>query len=243
MCCRSAPGDVIRALVFPLAIGVRRTTATASMMLERLIDLVSLLVCLGLGMALSPELHLPDWLKETLPPLAILAGMSIAGIVIFHRPVASLIARLSLMASAREQARIAKALDVGQEIIEGLGAMSHPRSLAQVLLLSLLVWAGEAGLFYALMVGLNLDAGPVAALMIMAITTLSTLVPSSPGYVGPFHLAAFSGIAMIGGSSAQGASFAILAHLSLWVPTTLAGAAAILTHPQLFKRAPAPVGA
>jgi hypothetical protein len=40
---------------------------------------------------------------------------------------------------------------------------------------------------------------------------------------------------MLGGSSAQAASFAVLAHLGVWLPTTLAGGIAILVNPGLFK--------
>jgi hypothetical protein len=71
----------------------------------------------------------------------------------------------------------------------------------------------------------------------MSIATLSTLVPSSPGYVGPFHLAAFTAVSLIGGTAAQAGSFAVLAHLALWLPTTAAGAIAILFRPELFRSA------
>ena len=69
----------------------------------------------------------------------------------------------------------------------------------------------------------------------MAIATLATLVPSSPGYVGPFHLAAFAGITFLGGTNEQAASFAVLSHLGVWVPTTLAGAVAIASTPDMFR--------
>src|ERR1700730_12840673 len=42
-------GDLVRALVFPSAIGVRRVTATASLLLDRLVDMLTLLLSLGIG--------------------------------------------------------------------------------------------------------------------------------------------------------------------------------------------------
>src|SRR3569623_1182095 len=42
-------GDVVRALVFPAALGISRTTATSRLIIERLIDLLTLLGCLLLG--------------------------------------------------------------------------------------------------------------------------------------------------------------------------------------------------
>lgn len=83
----------------------------------------------------------------------------------------------------------------------------------------------------------GLKVGVAAALLIMAVATLSTLVSSSPGYVGRLILQLFLSFTMLGRDAAQAASFAILAHLSLWLLTTLAGSLAILTHPHLFKRA------
>jgi uncharacterized membrane protein YbhN (UPF0104 family) len=106
--------------------------------------------------------------------------------------------------------------------------------MVHVLLLSAIVWAGEAGLFWAMFQGLDMHAGYASSLMVMAIATLSTLVPSSPGYVGPFHLAAFAAVRALGGTEAQAASFAVLAHLSLWLPTTVTGGIAILLNPRLF---------
>jgi len=62
-----------------------------------------------------------------------------------------------------------------------------------------------------------MQANVALAVTIMAIATLSTLIPSSPGYVGPFHLAAFFAIKILGGSAEQATSFAVLAHLSVWL--------------------------
>jgi uncharacterized membrane protein YbhN (UPF0104 family) len=65
-------------------------------------------------------------------------------------------------------------------------------------------------------------------------TTLSTLVPSTPGYIGPFHLAAFAAITMLGSDAAHAGAFAVLAHFTLWATTTLVGAVAILLRRDLF---------
>ena len=226
-------GDVIRAVVFPTAIGVRRVTATASIVLERILDLQTLLVVLGIGLALTRSVSVPAAFKGGVAILSILCGTGIAAAVIFSRH-RRLISRAAAAAERRDRARLAGGLRVGQELMEGLAAMSRPGVLAWAFLLSMFVWLGEAGLFFALLTGLDLATGTAAALVIMAVATLSTLVPSSPGYVGPFHLAAYSAVAALGATSAQAASFAILAHLALWVPTTLAGVA-ILANGQLFR--------
>ena len=70
----------------------------------------------------------------------------------------------------------------------------------------------------------------------MALSTLATLAPSSPGYIGPFHFAASTAIVILGGEEILAAAFALIAHLCVWVPTTLLGIIAMLVNPTLFKR-------
>lgn len=106
-----------------------------------------------------------------------------------------------------------------------------------MLLVSMLVWVGEAGLFYFVLLGTGVEGTAIIALLVMSVATLSTLVPSSPGYVGPFHLAAFTAISLVGGTATQAGSYAVIVHLALWLPTTLAGAIAIWIRPSLFKAA------
>jgi uncharacterized protein (TIRG00374 family) len=224
-------GDLVRALVFPSAIGVTRITATASLVFERLIDLLTLLLSLGIGLLISP-MPLPEWIGKTVVVVAIVGGAALAIIVVFGRP---LIALLELIALRFEAVKpLAKLIRLVASLVEQLGTMGSMRTMVRVLLLSVIVWAGEAGLFWAMFQGLDLPAGYPSALMVMAIATLSTLVPSSPGYVGPFHLAAFAAVRALGGTDAQAASFAVLSHLSLWLPTTVAGGIAILLNPKLF---------
>ena len=217
-------GDVVRALVFPASIGVPRTVATSSLVMERLVDLMTLLMCLAVSLYVGRYLNVPEWVKESALLLASLGSVTLIAIFFLSGAIAR---RLAGMPSAL--------LKTVAALLNGFDAMSRLPVLLLVFGLSLLVWIGEAGLFYSLLLGFGLDATPAAATIIMAIATLATLVPSSPGYVGPFHLAAFAGISLLGGTNEQAASFAVLSHLGLWVPTTLAGAVAIALVPNMFK--------
>lgn len=229
-------GDVVRALVFPTAIGVRRVTATASLLLERLVDMLTLLLALGIGLWLNPTASLPEWLGKSVIALAVTGSAVLIVIVTMNKLFVDILQWAhSRLVQRGAAARMSNAFSLLIDVTRDIGEMARPRVLFTLLLLSAVIWIGETGLFWAVLRGLSIGAGFPAALMIMAIATLSTLVPSSPGYVGPFHLAAYSAAVMLGGSTAQAASFALLAHLGLWLPTTLAGSAAILSRPALFK--------
>lgn len=230
-------GDVVRALVFPSAIGIGRITAMGSLVMERLVDLMTLLACLVVGLAVTSRAKIPEWLIGTAVALAITGSIVLILVFFFSGCLSRWVGRWVHKTPPSKRERMLQAL---RDLLEGFEAMSRFPVLLTLLALSMLIWAGEAGLFWSLLRGFGLEAGAGAVVVVMAIATLSTLVPSSPGYVGPFHLAAFSAVTMLGGTSAQAASFAVLAHLGVWLPTTVAGALALLFNPQLFGRAKAP---
>lgn len=224
-------GDLVRAFVFPVAMGVPKATATSSLVMERLIDLMTLLCYLALGLYAIKTAHIPPMISDSAVTLAILSGVALLSVFLFSGALARYLGAMEVRAGSK----LASAIAAVAGLLRGFEAMSRLRILLQTVLVSMFIWIGESGLFYFVMLGFGLKATPAMALLVMAIATLSTLVPSSPGYVGPFHLAAFTAISLVGGTAAQAGSFAVIAHLSLWLPTTLAGAIAILSRPELFR--------
>lgn len=176
--------------------------------------------------------HLPAAIADTAVFLAVAGTVALIAGFVFSGRLARLFERLA--DAADHDGGRHRLLVVMSALFHSFEAMSRPRVLLTVVGISMLIWVGEAGLFYFMLLGFGLDASPALAVVVMAIATLATLVPSAPGYIGPFHLAAFSAITMLGGTSAQAGSYAILSHLALWLPTTIAGAVAIWMTPALF---------
>lgn len=228
-------GDIVRAVIFPSAIGVPRTAAIGSIVMERLVDLLTLLVCLAIGAVALKAHPLPDWLRDG---AVLLASAGIATLFLIFFFSGSLSRRLRAIGESRAEGSLPrKALGLAAELLAGFRQMSGWRTLLLVFGLSALAWLGEMGLFLSLMAGFGLGVDPLAALLVMAFATLSTLAPSSPGYVGPFHLAAFTSLILLGVDEETATSFAVLSHLMLWVPTTLAGGISMLIRPEIFRGA------
>ncbi len=232
-------GDIVRALVFPASLGISRATSTASLVLERLVDLLALLACLGIATALAGGHQIPDTQQHWITLISAAGVAALVAAIALAAPIAQMLAALSNQQNRSNRPRLALISSQLSQLMASLAEMARLRILTIVGGLSLLIWLGEAGLFLALLHGFGLVATPQAALVIMALATLATLIPSSPGYVGPFHLAAFSAVILFGGSEAQAAGFALLTHLALWVPVTLAGVIGMVATPDLFRRPPA----
>lgn len=227
-------GDVIRAFVFPAALGISKTRATSSLLMERLLDLTTLLACLGLGMVAFPQAALPQFFIDIVWALSLIGGSTLVIGVFFSARFSQVIDRVAHANESAKRGRRYEALVALSNVLRDIASMSRPQMLFPVVAISMVVWVAESGLFYFMLRGFDLGANLPVAMFIMAIASLSTLVPSSPGYIGPFHLAAFTGIMLYGGSSAQAVSYAVLTHLALWLPTTAAGAVAIWMKPTLF---------
>ncbi|WP_445657713.1 lysylphosphatidylglycerol synthase transmembrane domain-containing protein [Achromobacter sp. NCFB-sbj8-Ac1-l] len=235
-------GDVVRALVFPRSMGITKTIATSSLIVERLVDLMTLLASLAIGLFAIRAIAIPEALKASAVSLAIAGGVVLALGFFFSGALGRLLDRMADRAREQGTAKRAAVCGMLAGLLHGFNVMSRPRLLLSMLAVSMLVWVGEAGLFYFVLLGAGVEGSPVVALLVMAVATLSTLVPSSPGYVGPFHLAAFTAISLVGGTAAQAGSYAVIVHLALWLPTTLAGAVAIWARPELFRAAKSQAG-
>ncbi len=228
-------GDVVRALVFPKRLGLERTTATASLLLERVMDLAALVLCLGIGIALlGTTIELPMKLQRLVVVASIGTSVVLAFMLFASARISALVQATLDRRGARLPALVSRGLHIATIVFNRMAAMSRPHVLLRLSLMSIPVWLGEAGLYFALTHGLHAPLGFAGALTVMALTTLSTLIPSTPGYVGPFHLAAFAAASMLGLDSNSAGAFAILAHFTLWAATTFAGAISILTHRDLF---------
>jgi len=228
-------GDVIRALVFPGSMGISKTTATSSLIVERLIDLMTLLASLAIGLFAIRVIAVPEELKASAILLAIFGSCVLILGFLFSGSVSRFFKRLAVNGDSINSNGLTRIYRILSNLMQEFEMMSRPRLLLSIIGISMLVWLGEAGLFYFVLLGSGVDGSPLVALLVMAVATLSTLLPSSPGYVGTFHLAAFSAITLVGGTEAQAGSYAVIVHLTLWLPTTLAGALAIWSNPGIFR--------
>lgn len=230
-------GDVVRALVFPAALGVTKTGATATLVLERLVDLLTLLICLALAGSFFPKGALPASVVDIVLVLAVLGSIALLGLILFTGLVVKSIRWLEKSLTNKAPQKVLNLLHALGDLGEALQAISRLRTIFAALAISFVAWAGELGLYLALMQGIGMPFSLPGGLLLMSMATIATLVPSSPGYVGPYHLAAFTAAHLMGGSSSQAMTLAVLCHLGVWLPTTIAGATVMIFNRNLFKAA------
>ena len=94
-------------------------------------------------------------------------------------------------------------------------------------ILSAAIWGCYGMVYYLNIVAFHLDQTYYvpwyATLVILVVTTISIVVPSSPGYVGTFHYLCQLSLVMFGVNAGIALSYATVVHAVNVLPVTIIG--------------------
>lgn len=216
-------GDVYRVFGFRTKLGMGASPVLASLLLERILDFLTLLAFLAIGLPLLAADAVDDRLL-----LAMGGGLGVVtvfGVLVLFFP-GFFTGLLNLPVWEPLYRKVTLAGKIRQKALEALDSLrlmaSGPR-LLKLLLLSAVAWLLEGAVFFAAVESIGLDGWTYAPWFALAMGTLVTLVPSSPGYVGTFELAVSGALVLFAFGKTDAIAVAILVHLLLWAPVTLAG--------------------
>lgn len=221
-------GDVLRCVAFGRWLGVDAGTVTATVLTERLLDLLTLLLAVGLAvLAFAPRSGVSGLLDVGASVLVALAALALGLLLVpgALRPLAERTEGLVRRASPSAADRIA---GFSRPMIDTLAILSGRRRLPGLVAASLLVWTLEGAVFWAVAMAIPAMAAPVAAWLAMPVGTLATLLPSTPGHIGTFDYFAIRAAEAGGNSTAAATAFAVLVHACFYILATIAGGVSLL---------------
>ena len=102
---------------------------------------------------------------------------------------------------------------------------TDPGRLARLLGLSLLAWCFELGLFFVLLLSFGCRRSYPLALLVGSAANFATLVPSSPGYAGTFDAALIKRRCRTSPASppVQATAYDVVVHATLFLPVVVVG--------------------
>jgi uncharacterized protein (TIRG00374 family) len=215
-------GEVVRAVMLSRLAGVRTAHALSTVVVERVLDMLTTIAVLGL---LIPFVPLPD--GSTVPLLAA-TGLAVLGLLVIVVAGANpgMAHAITRIVSGRLPQRYADRLHgILDSFLEGFAVLSAPRVAVRLVLYSAAIWLIIALAIYCALFAFHLRLTPAAPMFVLALVSLSFIVPSSPGHVGVFQFVAVRALEIGFGIDAGVAlSFALVAHAVSFVPPTLLGA-------------------
>lgn len=214
-------GEVARAVLLARWCGVSYGTTLASVIVERILDGLTLAALLLVSLAFVAA---PGYLFSLgLLVALVFAGGALTVALAAWKPgvVVAMSQRVGQLMPARIRAIVERAA-VGFNA--GLHLVRDGKVLARLFALSLLAWFAEIGLFYSLMFAFPIPSSFALAVLTGTVANFATLVPSSPGYVGTFDSAL---VAVLRDTTAitteLAAAYALVVHAALFFPVTMLG--------------------
>jgi hypothetical protein len=216
-------GEIARAVLVGRRHEVSRSATLATVVLERIFDGIVMLLFLGVATVAAGGRVGSDWLGVLVPlTAAAFGGAGIALGVLALAPTLALGIAARLLAPFPPRAREA-ALAFAAKFITGLGVLGDLKLAAITLATSTLAWLLEAGVYVAVGQAFGLRSELDAYLLALAVANLGTMIPSSPGYVGTFDALVARSLGIFGVDGALALAYALLVHISIWLPPTLIG--------------------
>jgi uncharacterized protein (TIRG00374 family) len=212
------PGEILRSYWLARLGGTPVSRAFATVLVDRMLDVVALAVLLTLSLPFTPH---PTWLLD----LYIAALVAVGACMVFLIAAWWYSKRSQVGRARGEQTTIRRSRLRRQVsgVVRTVADTVNARDLAGALLLSVVAWSlwSTAAWTVASTLGIHLSAAEV--LFVSAVLNLGVAIPSSPGFVGTYQWLAVNALALFEVGRSEGFAFSVLMHAVWFIPTTLVG--------------------
>jgi uncharacterized protein (TIRG00374 family) len=213
-------GEVVRAYLVGKKETISKSAAFSSIILERILDGLTLLLFLGLAALLFP---FPSWVKQIGFATAIVfagALVFVVSLVLLKKQTLSIIMYVSRIFPSKIQE---KANDILENFVDGLTILKDKSSFFPIIVLSLIIWCMEGTLFYAIAEAFSFDSTIYIAMFVMVIVNLGIMIPSSPGYVGTLEYFCVKALGVFNITKEFALSYALILRVFQYIPITVLG--------------------
>ncbi len=214
-------GELVRAYSLGRNSGVSKSSAFATIVVERAFDLLAILLFLGVMLM---RYTFARWVQVTgyVALAACLALFLVMALLRWKR--AATMRVFNFFTSRLPETLEVKVNGLMHRFLDGLEVLSRGRHLIWITFLSLATWLAMALSYYFTFFAFGLAPPLHASVVMVVVTALAVMLPSGPGFVGTFELGAKYGLMLFGVSEQTAVSYAIFYHAVQFFPVTLIGA-------------------
>jgi hypothetical protein len=220
-------GELVRAYVVGAREEVSRSAVFATVVVERILDVFSiLLVFLGVSLLGNVPQGSPELEGALRASAVVLFGVAVAVVGLlwvlrrrtawFTSALRGTLGRFSSHASERLSR-------VVESFAQGISPIQRGRDLVGIGLYTIILWLLSAAVVVLIAEGFRLGLPWEASWLILVALAFGVSVPSAPGFVGTFHYAAVLCLSLYGVQRSEALSFAIVLHATHLIPIVLLG--------------------
>jgi uncharacterized protein (TIRG00374 family) len=219
-------GEVLRSYVLSKKRELPMSAILATVVMERIIDVFSLLALMVVAIFVHP---FPDWVIRS-GYLMFAATLVLLFLIVLLRKSQSFTRAFLALVLKILPDRVAHRVSIiTKRFISGIVPLRKWHDYITVTFLSMAIWACYGLIFqfslYAFDFVEAFQLGWYVSLMLLVITCIAVVVPSSPGYVGPYHYLCQITLAMFAVPAGPALSYATVVHAVSFLPVLLVGLA------------------
>jgi len=217
-------GEFLRSYVLSKKNRISMSSTFATIVTERVIDVFSLLALMLLAFFLF---QFPSWVTRS-GYIMLSGALGLSAFLILLKKTSSIAIRVFAFVlkpfPKTYETKIQLALE---KFLSGFMPLRHWHDYITVVMLSLLIWACYGLVFHFALAAFHFPEtfrlNWSASLILLIITTIAIVVPSSPGYVGTYHYLCQVSLAMFAVPAGPALSFATVVHALNFLPVLVVG--------------------
>ena len=214
-------GEVARAYILGVKENVSKSALIASVVTERLFDVITGGVILTLSVIFIP--NLPKTVTYAAIALFVfsMAGFLVLIFLVWKREFAHKFFHKIFGILPKNIGE--KLIEFSCNFIDGIGFKNDPKHIFLIFFYTFLYLIGQVLTISFLLTAFNIKASVMIALFMFAVGGFGFAVPSAPSGIGPFEWAVIFGLSLIGVERNIAAPYALVYHIMGIVPIVIIG--------------------
>lgn len=214
-------GEIIRVLVLGKQFGLGRSAVFSTVVLERVMDVLAILVCLIIGILLLPAL--PLWVQKSGWGMAIVLLVLLAFIAIYVKWTQRFIdffeKHFTFLPDGIYK-NVSKMIESGAQ---GLYSLKDPKLLLGNIVASILHWMMLSITVYLSLVSFHIKVPFAATFIVNAVSAIGVTIPASPGFFGIIQTCFRESLALFGVNETLAVAASMYYHLTTYISVTVVG--------------------
>jgi glycosyltransferase 2 family protein len=221
-------GEAVRAIVARRKVDAPISYILASLLIERIFDSICVLLCLMIPLTyaagFAPSMpKIPGALNYVLAGSILFLILLLMVLGLFPHSAEKTVVKLTglfMPARFREKVQVFMGM-----FSEGIKILRKRDVLLKVSVLSIIHWGMVVFSYWLMLAGFSFDSLPwIAPFFTLGMVGLGVALPSAPAFVGPIHWAIIYSLSSgFGLPNDEAAAFAVVMHILMMAPVTVAG--------------------
>jgi len=214
-------GELVRAYYIGKKENVNKSMAFATIVLERIFDVFSLLFLFLVTLLFCPFPQIVTKISYLVIGIYLVAVWILISMQIWKQPIIRLVEFLCKKLPNRVGRRIVEYIN---SFISGFDVLKNWQEIGIIFFYSLILWLFSAICFYFMFHGCKIGHLPFwAAVFVLIVISMGIAIPSSPGYIGTFQYFAILGLGVFGIDKNTALTYSLVLHVSQWIIITVIG--------------------